>query len=192
MTRKTKLIAALSALGLVAIGSTAYAAAERDGTTTRAEAQAHAAQMFAHMDLNKDGKLDPADRAARHGAMFERLDSDKNGSISRAEFDAVHAMRGERAERRGDGPGGEGKHRMGRRGGGHRMGGMLLLHMADANKDGAITQAELSTAMLAHFDKADANRDGALTRDERRAAHREMRKHMREMRGDHAPPPPAA
>ncbi len=186
MTTKHKLIAGLSAAALLAVGGTAYAAAERDGTTTRAEAQAHATQMFAKMDVNKDGKLDPADRAARHAAMFNRLDGNKDGSISRAEFDAMHAQRGEHAEQR-DGAGGKGKHRMGRRGGGHGMGGMMMLRMADANKDGAVTSAELNTSVLAHFDKADTNKDGTLTRDERRAAHQEMRKHMREMRGAHAP-----
>lgn len=194
MTTKHKLIAGLSAAALLAVGGTAYAAGERDGTT-RAEAQTHATQMFAKLDANKDGRVDPADRAAHQSARFERLDTDKNGAISRAEFDAAHAQRdpGSRAEmRHDDGPGKQGKHRMGRRGGGHRMGGMMLLRMADANKDGAVTSAELNSAALAHFDKADANKDGTLTRAERRAAHQEMRKHMREMRGAGAPTAPAA
>ncbi|WP_022683798.1 EF-hand domain-containing protein [Sphingobium bisphenolivorans] len=39
-------------------------------------------------------------------------------------------------------------------------GGMLM--MADANKDGAVTKAELTTALNARFAKLDANRDGKL------------------------------
>ena len=199
MTKKNQGIAGLFALGLVAIAGTAYATVEHDAATTRSEAQAHATEMFARLDANKDGKLDPADRAAHRTAMFEGIDANKDGSISRAEFDAAHPGPGGH-EAMDDGPGGhqamgghpgrEGKHpRMGR--GGHGMGGMMLVGMADANKDGAVTAAEFNAAALAHFDKADANHDGTLTRDERRAAHEEMRKHMREMRGAGAPPPAA-
>jgi len=36
-----------------------------DKTVTRAEAQTHAAAMFARMDVNKDGKIDAGDREAR-------------------------------------------------------------------------------------------------------------------------------
>jgi streptogramin lyase len=76
---------------------------------------------------------------------------------------------------------------MGRRGGGERM-GMMLMHMADADKDGSVTQAELASAALAHFDKTDANKDGQVTRDERRAARQQMREQMGKMRGSHQRP----
>ena len=193
MTKKTW-IAAAASLAAIAVAGGAYAA-ETAASTTRAEAQSHAVQMFARMDQNKDGQLDPADRAARQGAMFERLDANKDGAVSRAEFDAAHADRegpgGPGMGRHGDGPGHDGDKgpRMGRHGGGRGMHGMMMLGMADANKDGAVTQAEFSAAALAHFDKADANHDGSLTRAERRAAHEEMRKTMRERMDAPAPPP---
>ena len=132
------------------------------------------------MDADSDGRLTEADRAARmaqrHDARFARLDTDGNGQLSRAEFSA-----------RADGEGGPQARREGRRGGhaavarvrgegrgegmhGGMMGGRAALRTADADSDGAVTQAEFTTAMLARFDAADANRDGTLTSEERRAA----------------------
>lgn len=161
-------------------------------TVTRAEAQAHAADMFAKMDLTKDGKLDTADRDARHMARFDKADANKDGTISRDEFTA-----GRKA-------GGEGKREHGRREHGGRMGGhgggMMMLAMADTNKDKAVSKDEFLAAHAKHFDGADANKDGKLTPEERKAAHAKMRDHMKSMRGKdggmgaghegHMPPPP--
>jgi len=52
----------------------------------------------------------------------------------------------------GDGP-------VGRHGG--------LVAMADANKDGKVSKAELTAALDARFAKLDANRDGKLTKEDR-------------------------
>lgn len=168
-------------------------------TVTKAEAMAMAAQMFDKMDANHDGKLDTADREAHRaqmmGQMFDKLDTDKNGSISREEFMAGHAK----------GP--EGDHagmRMGHGGhggmGGGMGGGMMMMRMADTNKDGAVSKDEFMAAATRHFDMADANHDGKLTPDERKAAHEKMRGmmgKMKQMRGEHGgmpgmdmPPPP--
>lgn len=191
--KKTTLAIAISLLATTAVAGIASAEpgarrgdADGNGVTTRAEAQAHASEMFAKLDGNKDGKLDPADRAAHQAAMFDRLDTNKDGTISREEFASAHPDRGERgpgarAERGGE-HGGEHRHRMGRHGG---RGGMMMVRMADADKDGSVTQAEFSTAALTHFDRADANKDGQLSREERRAGHRQMREHMGKMRGGH-------
>lgn len=46
-----------------------------------------------------------------------------------------------------------------------RHGGMMA--MADANKDGKISKAELTGAIDARFVKMDANRDGKLTKEDR-------------------------
>lgn len=154
---------------LAAPGGGAKGDADGNGVLTRAEAQAHAAQMFAKMDANKDGKLDAADRAARHvemqAKMFERLDANKDGSISKAEWDQHGA---DRAAKRADA--GEGK-RDGMRGhhgkrGGHRG---MMMGKADTDGDKAISQAEFQTAALARFDAADANKDGQVTAEERQA-----------------------
>jgi hypothetical protein len=199
--KKLNLAIALSLLATTAVAGIASAEpgarrgdADGNGVTTRAEAQAHAAEMFARLDGNKDGKLDPADRAAHQAAMFDQLDANKDGAISRDEFASAHPDRGgeggpgARAERSGE-PGGEHGPGMGRHGGG---GGMMMARMADADKDGSVTQAEFSTAALAHFDKVDTNKDGQLSREERRAAHQQMREHMGKMRGGHEGHPPPA
>ncbi len=181
----------LIGLSLVALAAGGVAIAQPMGgpdrdpmggkTVTRAEAQAHAAEMFAKMDANKDGKLDAADREARRGAMFERLDTDKNGAISRDEFNARHQRaQGEREGMKGEGRGGHGMRGMhGKKG----MGGMMMMRMADTNKDGAVSRDEFLAAHAKHFDMADANKDGNLTPEERKAAHAKMREHMRGMKG---------
>lgn len=180
---------AISAAAL-AMGGIAYAQmsgdkagydANGDGIIARAEAQAAAKAMFAKFDANKDGKLDQSDREAHHqemrGKMFEMLDTNKNGSISKQEFVAGHErMRGHGGPgmdgRRGghDGPG-MGKHH-GRHGGGHAM---MMLKQADADNDGAVSQAEFLAAANKRFDMADANKDGNVTKEEREAAREKMK-----------------
>lgn len=200
----------LAALAL-GLGGIAHAAQDQRGwggpdasaTVTRAEAQAKAEAMFAKHDANKDGKVDQADREAAHAARlaekFAAADTDRNGALSREEFFAAHKP--------GQGTGGPGmegheghkmgmrEHRKGGRGGHDRMGGMMM-RMADANKDGALTKQEAVAGALKHFDMADANKDGKLTPEERKAAHAKMREHMQGMRGkmnrgDMPAPPPA-
>jgi len=46
-----------------------------------------------------------------------------------------------------------------------RHGGLVA--MADANKDGKVSKAELTTTLDARFTKIDANRDGKLTKEDR-------------------------
>lgn len=176
-----------------------------DKTVTRAEAQAHAGEMFAKLDANKDGKLDKADREARHAAhkaeMFARLDANKDGSISKDEFAAAHSARGEGREGKhheGMAPEGKSRGEPGQRGHGKMRGmGMMMLGMADANKDGAVSKDEFTAAHAGHFDKVDTDKDGKITPTERKAAHAKlrgkMRDHMGKMHGGHdMPPPPPA
>jgi len=163
--------------------------ADGNGVLTRAEAQAHATEMFAKMDANKDGKIDAADREAARAAMqakrFASFDADSDGSISKAEWDQRGADRqAKRAEwkqkraaatpeagdtEKGKRPGMRG-HR-GMRGGHHGMrGGHGMMMKADTDGDKAISQAEFQTAALARFDALDANKDGQVTAEERKAA----------------------
>ncbi|HSJ78013.1 MAG TPA: EF-hand domain-containing protein [Erythrobacter sp.] len=135
-----------------------------------------AMQAFERADANGDGKIDAADREARRDARFARLDTNSDGALSKEEFFAQHQRRGERAE--GMRPGKRGE-RMGRRGMGHGMG---MARNADADGDGAITQAEFTAAALARFDAADADNDGIVTRAERSEARKAMRERMRAQR----------
>ncbi|MGG2002987.1 EF-hand domain-containing protein [Novosphingobium resinovorum] len=49
-------------------------------------------------------------------------------------------------------------------------GGMMMEKQADANNDGAVTQAEFIAAALKRFDAQDTNHDGKVTKEERAAA----------------------
>jgi hypothetical protein len=64
--------------------------------------------------------------------------------------------------------------------GGRHMRGMG--QMADADKDGTISQAEFQAAALERFDRLDADKDGTVTSEEQKAAHEGMRRQMRERR----------
>ena len=200
-----KFVPALGAATMaLALGAAAYAApsamrhgpdANGDGTLTRAEVSAQVAERFAKADANGDGVLNEADKAARMGQMFDKIDTDKNGSISRAEFVAAHSAMG--GEHGGMDTGGD--HKMGEHGpgmGGHRMamgsgGPGMMLRMADANNDGAVTRDEAMAAAFKHFDKMDANKDGQVTKAERQAAMKAMMgARMQGNGGGMMPPPP--
>ena len=148
-------------------GMMMMADANKDGTITRAEADAAATAHFAKMDVNKDGKLDQADREAMRAQFkaqaFDKLDANDDGAISKGEFDAPRAARpdGER------GPEGMRGKRGGRGGHGGMMGGMRG-HMADAdtNGDKAISLAEFQAAHTARFNAMDTNKDGKVTKAE--------------------------
>jgi hypothetical protein len=180
--------------------TTAQVRAEREPREpmTRELAATHAGQMFARMDANNDGQLTEADREARHAERTEQrfaaLDANSDGSISRAEFSA----KPDRAQRVADGAEARGPERRwgGQRGMRNGMGGMMggrdAMRTADADSNGAITQGEFTTAMLARFDAADADRNGTLTVEERRAACPDRGDRQGGHRGHHRGPPPPA
>ena len=198
-----KSLIGLSALAF-ALAGTAYAAEAMPGgdplgdkTVTKAEFQAKGAAMFDKMDANHDGKLDAADRAAHESQMFDRADTNHDGALSRQEVAAAHSGHD------GTGAAPHGMH-SGKRGGmhGEHCGGMMMLHMADTNKDGAVSRDEFLSAHAKHFDMMDANHDGQVSQDERRAAREKMHamgggmrhggKHGDHAMGDMPPPPPPA
>lgn len=193
ITRKIALGISLTATAFAGAAYAEQSAKQdrRDAPVTRAEAQAKAQEHFARMDVNKDGKVDQADRAARRAAMFDRIDTDRNGQISRAEFDGAH-QRGTQAAGRPEGergPGMRGHGGPGRGHWGHRGGGKSGFGPgADANKDGAVTQAEFTQAALARFDRTDANKDGTVTKEERQAARQAMREQWQKRAGAPATP----
>lgn len=145
---------------------------------TRAGAEQRAAQIFEKLDANHDGKIDQADRALREKARFDRIDANHDGQLSYTEFNAMHGQRDDAHPESGR-QGAE--HGRGRRDGFRsRPGGMS--HMADADKNGAITKAEFQAAALTRFDRIDANKDGTVTPDEAKAARDSMRQQWQSRR----------
>lgn len=166
--------------------------ANKDGTITEAEVRANVQQRFAKMDANSDGKIDKADREARMAERFKTLDTDGSGEVSLAEMkagqDARQAKRTERMAARAEArPGGPGERmggmRRGKRGHGDRghamRGGMMRM---DANKDGAITLAEMEAGALERFKRQDSNNDGQVTKAERDAARAAMKQRWQDRR----------
>lgn len=191
--KKTLLIAGIAALTtapLIAQGMRGHEGhgMMATGPITRTDVEARAKARFAEMDANKDGAVthaEIADTRSEHmskmqGEMFTKMDADKNGSISRAEFDAhhQHMMSDGMATPPMAGHGGMKRKHMGHgEGGKARMGRMedRMFGMADANKDGIVTEAEATQAALARFDKVDTDKDGSINDAERKAAREMMR-----------------
>ncbi|MEW9855111.1 EF-hand domain-containing protein [Novosphingobium sp. M1R2S20] len=202
MMKKTAIGLSVAAL---AIAGTAYAApgdmrakmdTDGNGTITRTEAQAATTAMFAKLDVNKDGKLDRADWSQRRQQMkaerFDQLDANNDGQLSRQEFTAGS----DRARRDGKGSAtagraDKGQHakagpRDGHGGGMHHRGMMGMGRMADANNDGAVSQAEFTAAAMKHFEAADANNDGQVTAQEHQAMREQMKAKWQQMRAQKA------
>ena len=57
-----------------------------------------------------------------------------------------------------------------------------ITRMADADKDGTVTNAEFQAAALTRFDRLDANKDGTVTADEAKAARDSMRQRWQSRR----------
>lgn len=59
------------------------------------------------------------------------------------------------------------------------MDGSWIMDLADADKDGRLTEAEVTAAALARFDRLDRNKDGEVSAQERRAGWRKTRETIR-------------
>ena len=193
MTNKILMIGGAAVLAL-AVPAIAQINKPDQSSQTRAQAEAKVREHFTKLDVNKDGFVASDEMKLRVTAMHQksndqhwaRLDTDKNGSISRQEFDvahgpkagmATHLMKGEKAD------GAHSEKQVGmRHSGGHGGKGMrhmMMMHMADTDKDGRVSQKEAVDGSLAMFDRADANKDGTLTQEERRSARQAMRQAWR-------------
>ena len=100
-------------------------------------------KSFGKADVDANGKVTAAEIAPRAGKRFERLDTDRNGAVSVAEL--VDALQKALERRRA-----------------------RILADLDANKDGAISRAELDASVDRLVAAADSDHDGGVTLDEAR------------------------
>jgi Ca2+-binding EF-hand superfamily protein len=133
-----------------------------DGRITKAELDASLRTRFDGLDANKDGSVTRDEmqaamqaRLAENGKpRFANLDADANGQLSEAEFAAI----------RGRGPGPDGpRFRLGGRGGPGGPGLRPARGGPDADGNGTVTFSEFSARPTEAFARADANKDGAVT-----------------------------
>lgn len=116
------------------------------GTATTCQAEARSAQpFFEALDGNGDGSLTKAELEAHRAARLSDADSNGDGMLSEAELAARGA---ERAQKRA----------------------ARMVERLDSDKDGLISQEELSAGMKRGpgrmFERADANSDGVVSKAE--------------------------
>ncbi len=121
--------------------------------------------LFTQADADKNQKLSKAEFSGLAGTWFEKIDSKKAGELNEQEFSAgmdevlpVASMFG------------GGRSAGGQRGGNEGMGfgigrmvGPAFFTAGDADKDGSLTRAELSTTFGKWFTAWDTNKTDALT-----------------------------
>lgn len=158
----------------------------QDGVLDAADREAQMDERFAAMDADGSGEISEAEleadaarrqaaraerRAQRRSEWFASADADGSGGLSRSELESGReAMREKFRSRREKTERGEMQMRRGR---GH--GPAMLLHMADTDKDAAVTRAEFDVAMQTRFARMDGDGDGAITAEERSLAREAMR-----------------
>ncbi len=176
--------------------------ANKDGFVTREEVAAQRearvkaalGRMFDAMDGNKDGSISRAEFDAHHASMRMDMPPMPGGPDAPAVL-MMHGGDGRQVEtimipRSGaDGakvpaPSIAGGPRVivQTRVMGGPLGGMITersFATADANTDAKLTEAEVSAAALAQFDRLDTNKDGVLSAAERGAEAKAMRKMWR-------------
>jgi hypothetical protein len=85
--------------------------ADKDGTVTRAEIDAHEAARAAEIDADKNGTITVDELIAHHEKMRQQhmaerlkaMDQNGDGNVSLEEYEAAHTWRMARLDRNGDG-----------------------------------------------------------------------------------------
>ena len=127
-----------------------------------------ASGLYAQADVDKNQKLTKAEFSGLAGSWFEKIDSKKAGKLSQQEFSA--GMDEVLPPISFGGGGGAGRGPGGQRGGNEGMGfgigrfvGPAFFTAGDADKDGSLTRAELSTTFGNWFASWDTNKTDAVT-----------------------------
>lgn len=176
--------------------------ANKDGFVTREEVAAQRearvkaamGRMFDAMDGNKDGSISRAEFDAHHASM--RMDMPPmpggpdapavlmmhGGDGRQVETMMIPRLGAEAPKAPAAGMASGPRVIVQTRVMGGPLGGMITertFATADANTDAKLTEAEVSAAALAQFDRLDTNKDGVLSAAERGAAAKSMRKMWR-------------
>lgn len=144
----------------------------KDGTITRAEADAVKAEMFAKLDTDRSGSLSAEEleqgkqafRAARQQARFAREDANGDGFLA-ADETRMPAQRFAQLDTDGDGRVSLAELQAAPKRGPRRDPAKRFARL-DANDDGRVTRDEVPRMPDARFQKLDQNGDGALSVEE--------------------------
>jgi Ca2+-binding EF-hand superfamily protein len=120
-----------------------------------------AEDMFKRMDLNGDKKVTSTEHAQFAETSFQQSDSDRDGKVSAAECEAAQATYDKKAKI-------------------DKKSTEAHLRQVDTDGDGQINQTENASFSQSAFARADKNGDGALTEGEFEAAHKAMKKEMKD------------
>lgn len=115
-------------------------------------------------------------------AKFTEIDADRDGFVTRAEATRYAGVPVAGGMRRQDDVKGESGGQAAAPRSRIRVDGLMMLRMADADKDGRVSMKEAVGGSLAMFDRADTNKDGTLSDAERAAARPLLREQFRRMR----------
>ncbi len=114
-------------------------------------------RMFDRHDTNKDGKISKEEIDPRWSNLFEKMDADSDGFITKDEAKAARKMM---KEARMD----------------------FMIGALDSDKNGELSEQEVTDFVLQNFKKADADGNGSLTKQEMKDAKKIFKK---EFRGHH-------
>ena len=152
MKIKTALIAAIAGVFAVTATAPAFAAADP------AKKEKRINRMIKRADLNGDGKISESEMARGLAVTFAVLDIDKDGALSASEVSGAKATM--KAHRKQAKSAGEGRvhfvkfpaKKVSKR-----------FDAIDTNRDGKLSESELSSVASRMFKKRDKDRDGYIT-----------------------------
>lgn len=122
-------------------------------------AASDAENLFKRMDTNSDGRVTSAEHAQSAETMFKQSDADRDGKVSAAECESAQATHGDKINKQAT---------------------AAHMRQVDTDGDGQINANENSVFAKNAFARADKNNDGSLSEDEFEAAHKAMKKELKD------------
>jgi Ca2+-binding EF-hand superfamily protein len=110
------------------------------------------------MDKDQDGKISSAEHSKGAKSMFDAMDADKDSVVTAKEMDAIHAAHSKDGKSAASG----------------KLSSAEKIKTVDGNADGKLSAEEHARGAQQMFGKMDADKDGALTLAELEAGHKTM------------------